>query len=272
MILHTSLTERQVRGALARAHAAGLITADVTFTVLSTRGSRTHDRAIEVQLGTPDKYSLPEGYRDQRGKRMRVRRYKNSGNQGAASTCSQSENTYSATWHEWGWLMSWIFSADPTSRFGSQAVYGYGYRDAGDFHDQTGNQFRDLPDVPEWCECLEGVARECQATGRSCAPLMRQVSPPGLSTAQQDLLARLARLSAPSPAARLLAQSRAAWTERTGRTGVNLSQPDNGHARSEQDIAAYVSPALRRAREQEKRSQELLEPWADPIVFGPHYQ
>lgn len=33
----------------------------------------------------------------------------------------------------------------------------------------------------------------------------------------------------------------------------------------------YVSPALRNARRQQKESEELLDKWADPVVFGPPF-
>lgn len=171
MILHTSLTERQARNALYRAQAAGLVTPDVGFAVFRARGSRTHARAIEVQLGTPDKWSLPEGTTDRHGKRMRVRRYKNSGTRGATSEWNTGMPLYAATWHEWGWLMAFTFTADPQARFGG--LTGWGYRDARDFHYKTGNEFTRLPEVPDRCRCLDSLAQECASNGRSCAPLMR---------------------------------------------------------------------------------------------------
>lgn len=93
MRLHTNLTYAQVYGAL---HAAqrkrGKITADVSFVDLDDIygspkefKSATHPRAFEVQLGTYDQHSLPAGTKDQHGKKMNVRRFKNSGTRGATS-------------------------------------------------------------------------------------------------------------------------------------------------------------------------------------------
>lgn len=126
MRLHTSLYSQEVRAALRRAQDKGRITADVHFTVWTPGRSRTHPHAYEIQLGTYDQYSLPAGYRDQRGSTMHVRRYRNS---------NHGEAEWAATWHEWGWLITEIFEADPAARWGH-------YQDAADFHTKTDGQFR----------------------------------------------------------------------------------------------------------------------------------
>jgi hypothetical protein len=138
MRLHTTLTAEEVRAALRRAQDKGRVTADVEFTTFGDYPSRTHGHSFEVQLGTHDKHSLPEGYVDQHGKKMQVRRYKNSGTNGASQF-------YSATWHEWGWFVVEVFAADPHARFGNdpeRSRHPWGYFSPEDFHEKTGFKFR----------------------------------------------------------------------------------------------------------------------------------
>lgn len=124
MRLHTRLTFSEVHDALLRAQNAGKITPDVFFVKSTESGSRTHPRAFEIQLGTRQKYSLPPGTTDQYGRKMRVRRYKDGGN----------SDEWAATWHEWGWFIAEVFTADPTSR------WAY-YASREDFDTKTGGQF-----------------------------------------------------------------------------------------------------------------------------------
>jgi hypothetical protein len=133
MQLHTRLSFCQVYDALNAAKDSGKITHDIEFTVLDVYRSRTHIRAYKFHLGTRDKTSLPEGYIDQNGRKMRVRRYSNSGTEGASSV-------WGATWHEWGWFMLEVFKLDPGARFGGTT--GHGYRNLEDFHVKTKNAFR----------------------------------------------------------------------------------------------------------------------------------
>lgn len=149
MRLHTSLTQTEVYGALVRAIKAGHVTGDVQLIVFAQMGSMTHPRAFEVQLGTYDKHSLPAGYRDQYGKLMHVRRYKNGGNAGATSEYYGRDGAvWAATWHEWGWWMAEVFKADPGARFGPRPSAdrhgGYGiYASPDDFHEKTHGAFRE---------------------------------------------------------------------------------------------------------------------------------
>lgn len=139
MRLHTKLTYAQVYGALRQAKDAGQVTEDVEFIVLADHGSRSRPRAFEVQLGTYDQCSLPAGYRDQYGKLMRVRRFKNTGSAGASSGVLCGDRVWSATWHEWGWFMARVFALDPGAVFGGK---GYGYHGREDFNYKTGQDFR----------------------------------------------------------------------------------------------------------------------------------
>lgn len=144
MRLHTKLTASEVTRALGNVKAAGRITPDVRFVVFTASNSRTHEHAFEIQLGTHDKHSLPEGAVDQRGKKMRVRRYKNSGTGGAYSDGywgNSHESIYSATWWEWGWLMRALYDLDPDARWGGLSQYGWGYRNVNDFHVKTDHKF-----------------------------------------------------------------------------------------------------------------------------------
>lgn len=269
MILHTSLSQRQVRMALTRAQAAGLVTPDVGFAVFGPRRSRTHQLAIEVQLGTTDKHSLPEGTVDQRGKRMRVRRYKNSGSHGAASEWAIGRSLYAATWHEWGWFMAGIFTADPRARFGG--LTGWGYKDAADFHVKTGGLFRNAPGVPDRCQCQDRMAAECEANGRSCAPLIRvPLNPaplafrPAMTREQESLLLSRRDYSRPPGAGVNITLRREDTGEAIGELGEGY-QPDLGPYANPD----YVSPAVQRAREQLRSSEELFTDHIDQTVFGP---
>lgn len=128
MRLHTKLDGQQVHAALQQAKEAGHVTPDVTFTGWAEHRSQSRARAFEVQLGTCVK-ELPPGTVDQRGKKMNVRRYANSGQSGAGAE-------YAATWHEWGWLMSYVFLADPEAKFGP-------YDGEADFTGKTHGEFDD---------------------------------------------------------------------------------------------------------------------------------
>ena len=142
MRLHTHLTCAQVHGALKQAKEARQVTEDIRFMTLEDHKSMTHPRAFEVQLGTWCKTSLPDGYRDQYGKLMHVRRYKNSGQHGASSDQGLGRadcSVWSATWHEWGWFMARVFAADPDARFGGAS--GWHYDGVADFNRKTGDRF-----------------------------------------------------------------------------------------------------------------------------------
>jgi hypothetical protein len=98
----------------------------------------THSHAYEIQLGTYDRDSLPAGYTDQNGYRLRVRRARNA---------SHGEARWAATWHEWGWLIAEIFAADPSARWGPNPTRSSewntsGYASPADFNVKTDNQFR----------------------------------------------------------------------------------------------------------------------------------
>lgn len=134
MKLHTNLSRVDIYEALYAAKRKGRVTPDIEFVVMDIAGSRTHRTAYEIQLGTYDKDSLPEGTRDQHGKKMRVRRFKNSGHSGAG-------NVYSATWDEWGWFMREVFDREFDSRFGGLGKTAWGYKDVDDFHEKTDWQF-----------------------------------------------------------------------------------------------------------------------------------
>jgi len=151
MRLHTALTESQVRQALQRAKDDGHIAQDVDFTSLVPHRSQTHLGAFEVQLGTFDRDSAGRDTVDQYGKAMRVRRYKNSGTSGAAVEWTSGENTYAATYWEWGWFILSVFGDDPAARFGQPK--GWHYAGTDDFHEKTGGRFlpgayRALPPRP----------------------------------------------------------------------------------------------------------------------------
>lgn len=151
MKLHTRLTGTEVRAALQRAKAEGLITPDIRFVTWTPGRSLTHPHGYEIQLGTYDKRSLPAGTRDQHGRAMHVRRFKNTGRRGAASDSAwagNDESVWAATWFEWGWFIAEIFEADPDARWGADPArcaspsYAWGYASPEDFHAKTGGVFR----------------------------------------------------------------------------------------------------------------------------------
>jgi hypothetical protein len=136
MRLHTDLPQTEVARALHCAKLKGYITADVELMAFSVHQSRTRPHGYEISLGTYDKHSLPPGYRDQRGKVMRVRKYANGGDVGASSEYYGREGArYAATWDEWGWFMAEIFCADADARFGP-------YKNSAHFHRLTENRYR----------------------------------------------------------------------------------------------------------------------------------
>jgi hypothetical protein len=148
MKLHTRLTYGQVHQALHRAQTKGKITQDVTFVTDSSDGmigpnrSQTHARSFEIQLGTHNKTSLPAGYTDQNGHKMKVRRFKNSGGRGATSGLYGNEPVWAATYDEWGWFIMEVFGMDPEARFGGLGKSDWGYRSLDDFHAKTDGRFK----------------------------------------------------------------------------------------------------------------------------------
>lgn len=156
MKLHTSLNAREILAALRCAQYRGLIAPDVHTTILTPGPSRTHPYRYEIQLGSHDKHSLPAGYRDRHGTALRVRRHRNSPRGGAE---------WAATWHEWGWFIAEVFTADPESRWGANPARSrrpWGYFSPDDFHAKTGGQFRPAPE--ETASSMEPPVTDAEAS------------------------------------------------------------------------------------------------------------
>jgi hypothetical protein len=98
MRLHTELTEQNIRFALAKCQAKGNIADTVYFSKLEMHRSTTNERAFEVQLASMGK---AEGE-----KRREVNAY---------GVPYGERGHYSATWAEWGWLISEIFEEDASA-------------------------------------------------------------------------------------------------------------------------------------------------------------
>ena len=135
MRIHTALTERQIR------HAAEL--AGVQFERLDHKGSKSRDHAFDVILSG----SSP--------------RRRNSGRS------VDRTNDYAATWDEWGIFLAELFRRDPAIK----CTY---YRDAADFHWQTGSRFRSLTRdkqhrVHNWTYSMTLDERGC-----ACGAVMRR--------------------------------------------------------------------------------------------------
>lgn len=141
MKLHANLTATEVSAAMRAVKDRDLVAPDVHFAVWESGPSRTHAHRYEIQLGTCWQHSLPASYTDQYGRKLHVRRARNSG-RGDGSP-------WAATWHEWGWFMAEIFAADPGARWGQNPDrcrdrrLAWGYSGPADFHAKTGQQFRD---------------------------------------------------------------------------------------------------------------------------------
>jgi hypothetical protein len=138
MKLHTTLTSMEVSQALDRVKRLDLVTPDVHFIQLDGTGSRSRPRGYEIQLGTYDKNSLPEGYTDQNGRPVKTRHFKSKGDDGA-STGWYEPDIYAASWHEWGWFMAEIFREDPDAIWGSKS---WGYHGVKDFNEKTKDVFK----------------------------------------------------------------------------------------------------------------------------------
>lgn len=167
MRLHTRLTYGQVYQALNRAQGKGRIAPDVEFVIEADDGmigpyvSHTHARAFEIQLGTYDQHSLPAGYTDQNGHKMKVRRYKNTGGRGASSKWVRGEAIWAATYDEWGWLIMEVFEMDPSARWGGAKHPAYA--DLADFHVKTANRFREQAKFDAAVADMQRVSRNLEA-------------------------------------------------------------------------------------------------------------
>ena len=82
---------------------------------LTRRGSRSHDHAYDVILTSDG----------------RLTRRRTMGNEG-----------FTATWEQWGWFLSHLYSVDANMKAGP-------YADAGDFHHKTEGKYRNLTLVKE---------------------------------------------------------------------------------------------------------------------------
>lgn len=109
--------------ALNAAKKAGHVGTDVYFVQLEPAGTRTRNKAWNIQLGSNHKRGRLAG-----GTEVK-RRPKNTGVRG-----SDGQFPFAATWHEWGFFIAEIFRLDPEAVFGP-------YKGAEDFHEQTRYQF-----------------------------------------------------------------------------------------------------------------------------------
>ena len=123
MRIHTELNTQTLRGCLAQAKFQRKVTDDVHFVVgPNLYGSRSHDHAIEIQLGTYDKTTGP----------TRSRHYKNSGTHGA-------DTIYAATYDEWGHFLALVFLCDRKAKAGP-------YNGHDDFHAKTHDAYLTITD------------------------------------------------------------------------------------------------------------------------------
>lgn len=106
--------------ALRAAAQAGQVARSVYFDKLTPGRSRTHQSAADVHLVSWSG-----------GKGTTHPRRPNSGTYGA----NGDQDVYAATYDEWGWFLSHVFTADPTAK----TTY---YASAVDFHRQTKNAYR----------------------------------------------------------------------------------------------------------------------------------
>lgn len=113
-----TLTIQAVRDALAHEQAQGRIAPHVGFKVLTSHGSRSRARGIEIQL---------EAQVRDNGRRA--------GNSGSYGAMRPEYDGYAATYDEWGWLLAALYRIDPRMLCGTPKTPVYA--DAGDFHHKT---------------------------------------------------------------------------------------------------------------------------------------
>lgn len=134
MKIHTKLTDEEIAEALARCQHNELITKDVRFAEYSVHGSRSHARAVDVQLGTDTGGKLPEGYMSRYGSPQKTRRVRKGGAGRGASVNYATTLKFAATWEEWGTFIAELFRHDPNAKIGF-------YDGINDFHDRTDRAF-----------------------------------------------------------------------------------------------------------------------------------
>lgn len=106
MRLHSNiLTESEVRDALDRAKLRGNVDSRIDFSILDSRGSRSHKGAYEVKLEWNGEKVKGDG-----------RRWTNTGSRGA-----DTHGNYAATYDEWGWFIAELFYKDEHATFGHYA-------------------------------------------------------------------------------------------------------------------------------------------------------
>jgi hypothetical protein len=144
MRLHTNLITRHDLSAAARA--TGVILRDVT-----EHGSRSHDHAFNFYL------------------------------EGDSNHQSNGRDHKAATWDQWGMFIANLYRVDYQATFGPAKT---GYRDASDFHWQTGERFKGyvLPNSHrqhKWvydyqnARPLGGVTQH-YCNGEGCSAIMRR--------------------------------------------------------------------------------------------------
>ena len=137
MRIHTKLTRQDIQDAVMRSRVLGPGTAQneyrartakarayitgVGISALTEHGSRTHDRAFEVQLSGDSS------------------RGPNSGRYGMDDWSDKA-----ATWDQWGLFLSVLFEVDPAARVGGAKNPIYIDRDH--FHWSTGGRYLGTPD------------------------------------------------------------------------------------------------------------------------------
>ena len=104
MRIHTNkLSALDIRECLEAAKKAGKVTDDIEFVVGPTVfGSKSHKRAVEVQLGTYDQHSGPTW----------SRHFKNTGTYVAY-------HVWAATYDEWGHFLALVFLCDRGAKAGT---------------------------------------------------------------------------------------------------------------------------------------------------------
>jgi hypothetical protein len=124
MRIHTSKLGRlDVRECLAAAQRSGKVTSDIEFVIGPVEyGSKSRDRAFEVQLGTWDQTSGP----------TKSRHFKNTGTYGA-------DRVWAATYDEWGHFLALVFLCDRNATAGP-------YKGHDDFHAKTHDAYLTITD------------------------------------------------------------------------------------------------------------------------------
>lgn len=181
-----------------------------------------------------------------------------------------------AAWEDWGNVIARLYATDPRARIGH-------YKNAGDFADKVRADWRvqrgtvradflRLVRGPGPCRCHDQLAPACEVNDRSCSLAVRWAIPRGPDSEQpaSDIASRAREATARIREQLASGQYPESWAavDRAALRDVQEAVSETRERAAQRGDPEFVSPALHNARSQLRESEELLDRWADPIVFG----